>query len=65
MAKGKARILVVDDEQTICDVLCRDLSERGYLCTTVQSGEDALNKLRTDNDDADLPLVIGSPLASD
>jgi DNA-binding NtrC family response regulator len=39
------KVLIVDDEQMICDVLETDLSERGYLCTSVRSGEDALTEL--------------------
>ena len=29
----------------VCDLLCDELSERGYLCTAVLSGDDALTKL--------------------
>ncbi|HEY92803.1 MAG TPA: response regulator [Dehalococcoidia bacterium] len=41
----KSKILVVDDEQVVCDILHDELSERGYLCATVLSGDDALAKL--------------------
>ncbi len=47
MAKKKSKVLIVDDEQVICDLLCEELSERGYLCTAVLSGDDALAKLAT------------------
>ena len=36
----------------VCDLLHDDLSERGYLCTTVLSGNDALIKLATEDFDA-------------
>lgn len=42
MVNKKVRVLVVDDEQVVCDVLHDDLSERDYLCTTVLTGDDAL-----------------------
>jgi len=45
MVTKKPSILVVDDEQVVCDLLHDELSERGYLCTTVLSGNDALAKL--------------------
>ncbi len=43
---GKDRsILVVDDEQVVCDVLCEYLDTHGYKCTAVLSGSEALDKL--------------------
>ncbi len=48
---AKASILVIDDEQVVCDLLQEELSERGYLCTTTLSGKDALAKLATENFD--------------
>ncbi len=47
MVNNKTRVLVVDDEQVVCDLLRSDLSERGYLCSTVLSGNDAVAKLAT------------------
>ncbi len=47
MAKKETRVLIVDDEQVVCDLLCDDLSERGYLCTAVLNGKDTLTKLAT------------------
>ena len=49
MGKKKPRVLIVDDEQVVCDLLHEELSERGYLCTTVLSGDDALSKLATED----------------
>jgi DNA-binding response OmpR family regulator len=47
MASDQARILVVDDEQVICDFLHDGLSERGYFCISVLNADKALAKLRT------------------
>ena len=52
MIGEKVRVLIVDDEQMVCDVLLNDLGERGYLCADVLSGEEALDRLRTDKYDA-------------
>ncbi|HUT37008.1 MAG TPA: sigma-54 dependent transcriptional regulator [Planctomycetota bacterium] len=40
-----ARILVVDDEQPFCNVLCGVLRQRGHLVTGVERAEDALPAL--------------------
>ena len=45
MVGKKPSILIVDDEQVVCDLLHDELSERGYLCTAVLNGNDALAKL--------------------
>ena len=45
MTSKKTRVLVVDDEPVICDLLRDELNEQGYNCTTVLSGNDALAKL--------------------
>lgn len=55
MATKKPKVLIVDDEQVVCDLLREELSERGYLCTTVLSGNDALAKL--DKEDFDVVLL--------
>ena len=39
------KVLIVDDEQMICDVLETGLRKRGFLCESVGTGEDALAKL--------------------
>jgi putative nucleotidyltransferase with HDIG domain len=41
------RILVVDDNEALCDVLCQILSEEGYATDKVFSGEEALERLRS------------------
>jgi len=45
VVKKKPSVLVVDDEQVICDLLHDELSEQGYLCITVLNGDDALAEL--------------------
>jgi len=52
MVSQKSSVLIVDDEPVVCDVLHDELSEQGYLCTTVLSGDDALAKLATQDFDA-------------
>jgi len=42
MVNQKASVLIVDDEQVVCDLFHDELSEQGYLCTTALSGADAL-----------------------
>ena len=49
MVNQKPSVLIVDDEQVVCDILYDELSERGYLCTTVLSGNDALAKLEAED----------------
>jgi len=41
----RARILVVDDEPEICEVLKEFLEARGYLVTTASSGAEALRAI--------------------
>ncbi len=45
MGDKKASILIVDDEQVVCDLLHDELSDRGYLCTTALNGDEALKNL--------------------
>jgi len=47
MVSKKPSILIVDDEQVVCDILCDELSEQGYLCATALDGSAALAKLMT------------------
>jgi len=44
----KERILIVDDEEAICDLLVRRLAEEGYSCTMANNGREAINFLRKD-----------------
>jgi len=47
---AKYRILVVDDEEDICEILAFNLRNAGYDVDTVNSAEDALFKMKNDYD---------------
>lgn len=55
MVDKKTSVLIIDDEQVVCDLLYDELNERGYLCTTALNGNDALANLATQ--DFDVALV--------
>ena len=40
------KILVVDDEQVVCDMLKKFLSKKGYKASTALSAEEALKKVK-------------------
>jgi len=42
---SKPRVLVVDDEPAIVELLCARLSEEGFACCPSTSGEDAIRRL--------------------
>jgi CheY-like chemotaxis protein len=44
-ADDHARVLIVDDEVSICEVLSRWLKREGYVCYAASCGEEALNLL--------------------
>ena len=48
---GRTQVLIVDDEQVVCDLLSEELTERGYLCAAVLSGQEALAKTREESSD--------------
>ena len=48
MVTTKVSVLVVDDEQEICELLYDELSVDGYLCCTALTGQDALTKLKSE-----------------
>ncbi len=50
-----ARILIVDDEQSIRTLLCDILAHQGYVCEAVKSANEALDKLK--NNTFDVALV--------
>ena len=54
IAKKDARILVVDDEKQVADVLVDYLSNLGYQTVAAYSGHDALSRFK----DGDFQLVI-------
>jgi len=45
MVSKKPEILIIDDEQVVCDALHDELTERGYLCAAAFNGDEALVKL--------------------
>ena len=47
----KARLLIVDDEDQFVEALSERLSMRDYDVTTVQTGEDAIEKITNYNFD--------------
>jgi DNA-binding response OmpR family regulator len=57
---SRAKILVVDDEPTICSMMKVFLSQIGYQVTTVNSGEDAIAVFEEDPPDMVL-LDISMP----
>jgi DNA-binding NtrC family response regulator len=46
MSHNKVKVLIVDDEQVICDLLRDELSEQGYSCRCALKARDAVSKLR-------------------
>ena len=55
MVCSQLRVMIVDDQQVVCDVLSDELHERGYLCDVAFDGNEALAKLR--KHDFDLVLL--------
>jgi len=55
--KGSGRILVVDDEDAIVDMLGRLLPRRGYEATCFTSPIEALNRFRQDPDAFDVLIT--------
>lgn len=45
------KILVVDDEKAICDLIDLNLSSAGYHCSTVQNGLEAIDRIERENYD--------------
>ena len=44
-------VLIVDDEEATCDLVCEELTEVGYVCDVASNADDALTKLKTNNFD--------------
>jgi CheY-like chemotaxis protein len=53
MEDSKGRILVVDDEQNICESIKKTLERSGYSVSTSHDGYEALKKVRADSYDMD------------
>ena len=49
---SRVKILVVDDEELIRNLVVTFLSKVGHSCTTAMNGVDALNKMKTNKFDA-------------
>ena len=45
------KILIVDDEQDICEILRFNLLQAGYECSTAFNGRDAIRQLLADTYD--------------
>lgn len=45
------RLLVADDDRDVTDTLCKILSRAGYEVTVAYDGQEALEKVATDNPD--------------
>lgn len=58
METGK-KILIVDDEETLCDTLVFNLEMEGYECDAAYSAEDALRCNLTDYDLVLLDIMMG------
>ncbi|MCU0409118.1 MAG: response regulator transcription factor [Bacteroidales bacterium] len=56
--KGK-RILIIDDEEDLCEILQYNLSNEGYRTDTAHSAEDALKKPLADYDLIMLDVMMG------
>ncbi len=46
MVSARPAVLIVDDEEAVCDLICEELNEEGYACDTALNGDEALTKLR-------------------
>jgi len=51
MDESRSKVLIVDDEPVICQLLESELGEQNYLCKTAFNGNDALKMLKTDRFD--------------
>lgn len=57
--ENKKRILVVDDEDTLCEVLKYNLESEGYIVDTANSAEEALGMSLSDYDLFLLDIMMG------
>jgi CheY-like chemotaxis protein len=51
LISSKPKVLIVDDEQVVCDLLSDELHEQGYLCSIALEGTEALAKLAAEDFD--------------
>ncbi len=69
MAEKKTRILVVDDDEMLCQLLIRWLEKEGHECVSAYSGEEALERLSESRytlmvTDINMPGITGMELLS-
>jgi len=58
VARNLPTVLIVDDEEAICGLVCEDLAEEGYVCDVASNAEDAFAKLETYNYDVALLDIV-------
>ncbi|MEX0932258.1 MAG: response regulator [Candidatus Saccharimonadales bacterium] len=58
MAKSKAKILIVEDESALCQVLEDTFKEEGFSVDTAKDGEEGLKKAQKGNPDLIILDVI-------
>ena len=46
MEKSKLRLLVVEDEKKLCDMIAKSLHQAGYEVDTCNDGEEALDMIK-------------------
>ena len=51
MVNNRPKVLIIDDEKILCDLLYDALSERGYQCAAVLSGDEGLARLTMESFD--------------
>ena len=52
MNKGKGRVLIVDDEEAICELISHLLEQEGFVPLVALDGKTALQQLRSGSPDA-------------
>jgi two-component system alkaline phosphatase synthesis response regulator PhoP len=55
----KKRVLVVDDEEDLCEILRFNLNNAGYIADTAYSAEEAFSKLKNNYDLLLLDVMLG------
>jgi FixJ family two-component response regulator len=58
MARNLPTVLIVDDDEAICDLVCEDLAGEGYVCDIASNAGDAFAKLETYNYDVALLDIV-------
>ena len=59
--QGKERVLIVDDEEAVRDLLMHTLDELGYVCEGVEDGFECLKKVYGPNNYDIVLLDINMP----